>query len=98
MRFRHLSYGPSSSLSSSSVAGSLHADSPVHHALSDPLGRGRTPSALSLNLSGQDAAHQRISEHQGRLTLTWWTFRIFFFSARGRGRGSPGAREGGVDS
>ena len=29
------------------------------------------------------------------VTLTWWTFRIFFFSARGRGRGSPRRREGG---
>ena len=30
-------------------------------------------------------------------TIAWWTFRIFFifFSARGRGRGSPGQQGGG---
>ena len=27
--------------------------------------------------------------------ITWWTFRIFFFSAPGRGRESPGRRGGG---
>ena len=28
--------------------------------------------------------------------IPWWTFRIFFiFSARGRGRGSPGRQGGG---
>ena len=29
-----------------------------------------------------------------RFFLTWWTFRKFFFSARGRGRGSPRRQEG----
>ena len=31
-----------------------------------------------------------------KMPFPWWTFRIFFiFSARGRGRGSPGRQRGG---